>query len=156
MKKSYLIKRCVSMLFIMLLVFFMLPVQAFAMQLFVYIDYGERTIALEAEPTDRVEDVKALIHDREGIYPDDQVLMFAGERLENGNRLRDYGIHKGDTLHLLVKTDEPGCTCETVDDDLTSKPYDDHDDATLTQYEVIDIIAIVLFVICITVVVEVF
>jgi len=76
------------------------------MQIFVKTTTG-KTITLDVEPSDSIENVKFKIQDKEGFAPETQRLTFNHIFLEDGKTLSDYTIFASSILHLNLPISAP-------------------------------------------------
>jgi ubiquitin len=72
------------------------------MQLFVKTLTG-KTVSIEVEEGESIEDVKAKIAEKEGIPAEQQRLIFGGQQLQDSKTLDDYNVGDDATLHLVLR-----------------------------------------------------
>jgi ubiquitin len=62
-----------------------------------------KVIHLFVNLADTINDVKSKIEEQEGIPPDQQRLIFAGQQLEDARRLYEYNVENDSTLHMVLR-----------------------------------------------------
>ncbi|KAF5823437.1 putative Ubiquitin-like domain-containing protein [Helianthus annuus] len=73
------------------------------MEIFVNI-YTGKTISLLVNPTCSIDDVKSMIQSKEGIYYEEQVLIFNELVLEDSGTLFDFHVNRKSTLTLMRRS----------------------------------------------------
>jgi hypothetical protein len=62
-----------------------------------------KTVTIDASLSDTILVIKEKFHDKEGVLPAQQCLLFAGHELENNKTLSDYNIQKETTLNVVER-----------------------------------------------------
>ena len=93
------------------------------MQIFVKVNYG-KTITLDVEQNDTIENIKLKIQDKEGIEPRKQILKTYNKRLDyDSYTVKDYNIYKESTLYLEIRNTRTAFTVVYKDIDYTTPEW---------------------------------
>ena len=70
-----------------------------------------KTLTVDAEEEDTIEDIKQRIMEKEGVPTDQQRLIFGGKQLEGQKTLADYDVQEDSTFHMVLRLrgGEHGC-----------------------------------------------
>ena len=66
-----------------------------------------KTIKLQAEPSDTVEQLKTMLMRKEGIPVDNMRLIFQGRQLVDGDTLESSNLSNDSVIHFVVKNRSP-------------------------------------------------
>jgi hypothetical protein len=138
MRNKWILTGCVALL----------AIHGWAMSITVEIVDGG-AFPLDVAPADTIGQVKQQIENEQGVPPEDQTLMFAGQELADDQPLTDLGIEEGGTLQLNVAgfvTDpgegddsgDPGDQIDPGDDPGGDPGVDPGDDPTDSDGDGID------------------
>mmetsp|Transcript_7845 Transcript_7845/g.9339 ORF Transcript_7845/g.9339 Transcript_7845/m.9339 type:complete len:88 (+) Transcript_7845:263-526(+) len=62
-----------------------------------------KTVTVDAEEEDTIEDIKNKIMEKEGVPIDQQRLIFGGKQLDSEKTLADYDVQEDSTLHMVLR-----------------------------------------------------
>ena len=74
-----------------------------AFQIFIKFLTKDSAVTVKVHSATKIDEVKAMLEEKEGVPVDQQRLIFGGEQLKGAPMLRDYKIPNTATMHLLER-----------------------------------------------------